>query len=263
MTALVPLKKAVDHFKLSYSKHQLPKMYKMRKILLLLIAFLPIIVNAQTEKSDLTLNNGTQDNQVKVMMRNGAVIMGNLKEFDPLDHITLIIAGVESKIPMSEVAYVDQKGSTDTNIANSENTIVNPKINHSAKDYKGFLMEKGNNVYVFCDNDKYGKKGADRLRSLLIQDGFWNVVDRMENAHFTINYGVTLRRGDKLLLSVSSWRTNELVYLAILRKLGVEDDDNHERYYAQELYDDYIVPFQKKIVNGKLAKSIVKKFTVE
>ena len=30
------------------------------------------------------------------------------------------------------------------------------------------------------------------------------------------------------------------------------------RYYAQELYDDYIVPFQDKISNGKLAKSIIK-----
>lgn len=235
----------------------------MRKILLLLIAFLPIIVNAQTEKSDLTLNDGTQDKQVKVMMRNGTVILGNLKEFDPLDHITLIIAGVEAKIPMSEVAYVDQKESANANNANSEKTIEqNPIINHSVKDYNGFLLEKGNNVYVYCDNDKYGKRGAERLRSLLIKDGFWNVVDRMEDAHFTINYGVTLRRGDKLLLSVSSWRAKELIYLAIQRKWEIEDEYAHERY-AQELYDDYVVPFQKKIANGKLAKSIVKKFTVE
>ena len=217
----------------------------MRKILLI-IAFLPLILNAQTEKSDVALQDGIQE-QVKVKMRNGTVFMGYLKEFDPLDHITLIIAGAESRIPMSEVAYVDQKESS------------KPGVDQV---YSGFLLEKGNNVYVYCDNEKYGKRGADRLKSLLIQDGFWNVVDRMENAHFTINYGVTLRRGDKLLLSVSSWRTNELIYLAIQRQWEIEVEYAHDRY-AQDLYHDYIVPFQKKIVNGKLAKSIVKKFTVE
>jgi hypothetical protein len=174
----------------------------------------------------------------------------------------LDIAGVESRIPMSEVAYVDQKESANTIIPKSENMMADPVVNHSIQDFKGFLLEKGNNVYVYCDNDKYGKRGVERLRSLLIKDGFWNVVDRMENAHFTINYGVTLRRGDKLLLSVSSWRTNELIYLAIQRKWDLEEECAHDRY-AQELYDDYIVPFQDKISNGKLAKSIIKKFVVE
>ena len=234
----------------------------MRKILLLLVAFLTLTANVQKAKSDVAIQDGAQGKQVKVTMRNGTVIVGNLKEFDPLNHITLFIAGVESRIPMSEVAYVDQKESANTIIPKSENMMVDPVVNHSIQDFKGFLLAQGNNVYVYCDNDKYGKRGAERLRSLLIKDGFWNVVDRMENAHFTINYGVTLRRGDKLLLSVSSWRTNELIYLAIQRKWDIEDEYVHDRY-AQDLYDDYIVPFQNKIINGKLAKSIIKKFVVE
>lgn len=233
----------------------------MRK-LLFLIAFLPSLINAQNGNSDITFKDDVQEKQVKVTMRNGTIIIGNLKEFDPLDHITLIYAGIESKIPMSEVAYVDQKESTRDNIAKTENTNSNPIINRSLENYKGFLLEKGNNVYVYCDNDKYGKRGADRLRSLLIKDRFWNVVDRMEDAHFTINYGVTLRGRDKLLLSVSSWRTNELIYLNVQRKWEIEDVYAHDAF-AQELYDDYVVPFQKKIDKGKLAKSIVKKFTIE
>ena len=74
----------------------------MRKILLLLVTFLALTANAQTAKSEVVIQDGTQSKQVKVTMRNGTVIMGNLKEFDPLNHIMLDIAGVESRIPARE-----------------------------------------------------------------------------------------------------------------------------------------------------------------
>lgn len=80
----------------------------MKKLLILLIAIIPIWSNAQTS-------------QVKVSLRNGTSIEGIVKEFDALDHITIIVGGVESTIPMSQVAYVSNIGEQ---TQQSSNTVI-------------------------------------------------------------------------------------------------------------------------------------------
>ena len=49
--------------------------------------------------------------EVKVTMKSGATITGELKELVATDHITLEIAGVESTISMSDVVSVEKIGS--------------------------------------------------------------------------------------------------------------------------------------------------------
>jgi small nuclear ribonucleoprotein (snRNP)-like protein len=51
-----------------------------------------------------------QTSDVKVSLRNGSIITGDLVEFDPLDHISLKIGNTNVTIPMTEVAYVDKPG---------------------------------------------------------------------------------------------------------------------------------------------------------
>ena len=51
-----------------------------------------------------------QADQVKVTMKSGTVITGELVELDALDHVTIEVAGIESVIPMSEVSSVDRLG---------------------------------------------------------------------------------------------------------------------------------------------------------
>lgn len=51
-----------------------------------------------------------QAEDVKVTMKSGSTITGELKELVATDHVTLIIAGVESVIPMNEVASVEKVG---------------------------------------------------------------------------------------------------------------------------------------------------------
>lgn len=194
-----------------------------------------------------------QDRQVAITLRNGTIIKGNLIGIDPANSVTLSIAGVETTMNMSEIAKID---------AIQDNNQVQPVITTSDIDnYRGFLLEKGNNVYVYYDNEQYGKRGAEKLKTLLKANGFWNVVDRMEDAHFTLNYGLKLSGRDQVLLSVSSWKTNNLVYLYVKRKWGVGRESNHD-IFALELYNDVILPFQKKIAEGKVSKVIKKKFTL-
>lgn len=59
--------------------------------------------------------------EVKVTMLNGATITGELKELIATDHITLIIAGVESVISMSEVASVEKPH----HIQQSKSSVIN------------------------------------------------------------------------------------------------------------------------------------------
>lgn len=55
--------------------------------------------------------------------------------------------------------------------------------------YSGLLYAKGNKVYVPFSSDKMAQRhGSLKLRSLLKEDGFWNVVDCEEEAHCIIEY---------------------------------------------------------------------------
>lgn len=66
----------------------------MKKFLLLLFAFLPLMVNAQ-KKSVVTLKNGTE-------------FVGIIKKIDPLDAMTIVIADVETTIKMTDVARIEE-----------------------------------------------------------------------------------------------------------------------------------------------------------
>lgn len=65
----------------------------MRRLIALLIIFNSLVASAQS-------------GHIKVSLRNGTTIEGEVKEFDALDHITIIVGSLETTIPMSEVAYV-------------------------------------------------------------------------------------------------------------------------------------------------------------
>lgn len=211
------------------------------------------------------LISSAQETQVKVTMRSGSVIIGNLKEFDPLDHVTIMIGEKETRIPMSEVAFLDQSGLSNNKPVNSEesNNIVHnsPSNNSNLQGFKGFILERGNNVFVYSDDKNTSKAGANEIKKLLNKDGFWHVVDDMSDAHFTINYIATFRKRDSAQLSISSWRTSNLVLLTVERPLQLELESTNIRE-ADEMYYNIIVPLQEKIANKKVSKNIKLKFTI-
>ena len=144
----------------------------MRKAIFLLFLFISLVASAQNSK-------------VKVSLRNGTAIEGEVKEFDALDHITIIVGGVETTIPMSQVAYVSNIGeqgqrASETTAGKSQGTtrIVEETKEDPLKDFKGFLLAKGNNVYVESSNSDrnenatYDKEAAKVIRAKLKNDGF-------------------------------------------------------------------------------------------
>lgn len=212
----------------------------------------------------------SQNSQVKVTLRNGSAIEGKVKEFDPLDHITIIVGGIETTIPMAQVAYVSnnqvQESMSETESKVEYEQVIAPD---PLADYKGFLLAAGNKVYVYCSNsdsgyevtnDEYTNAAKKVLESLLVSDGFWTVVDNMNEAHFTINYFVDTVGMDKTYLSLSSWRTHGSYQLG---RTGGSEAILDNKSNATLLYKKYIVPLQKKIINGKLSNKIKEEFTVK
>jgi len=200
-----------------------------------------------------------QSKRVKVAMRSGTELVGELKEFDALDHITLIIAGSESVIPMSEVAYVDQVSASET--TTRERVIVPEKVQTSdaLAGYKGFLLAKGNSVYVYSGSSKTEVAAAEVLKEYLKKDGFWKVVDDMHQAHFSINYLVNLRDSEKATLSVSSWRTNSA---EVLRSSKASESALENEEFVKDLYFKGVVPLEKKIEFGSLSVKLRDYFTI-
>ena len=220
----------------------------MRRLLFTcIITSLALCVNAQQSLSSVILKNGTE-------------LKGYIKSIDPSDALTMIISDKEVKIKMSEILQVNSAPANDSSLPNKSDVSHKERIIKYPYDplagYKGYLLEKGNNVYIF-----------------------WNVVDNMNEAHFTINYCIKKSNGngssyilnrtmyhvkdpDYVLLSVSSWRSNGSEFLKEY-KIDNPDSKRSNELLSNKMYYEVIVPFQKSIENGKLKKKIREKFVVK
>ena len=224
-----------------------------------------------------------QNGQSTVILKNGTVLKGYIKSIDPSDTLVIIISGKEVVVKMSEVAQVESSLPNESSQLDNRDNLGKERIIVMPDDplvgYKGFLLDKGNNVYVYGDDSEFEKIGVDELRKLLIMDGFWNVVDNMNEAHFTINYCIKKNDGswasyhvyntsyhkkepDVVLLSVSSWRSNGSEFLKQM-EIDNPDSKRSNELLSNKLYYEVIVPFQKKISNGKLNKKVRNKFLVK
>ena len=226
----------------------------MKKLLILLMLLLPLMANAQDKVSVVKLKNGTQ-------------LKGVIKSIDPTDAVVMDIAGVETSLKFDSVLSIEALDiNSQTPDTNKQFYVEKIPVEDPLKDYKGFLLGKGNNVYIHHSNSdenpnaKYDKEGAIVLRALLKKDGFWNVVDNMFDAHFVISYGVVTTKSDKANLSISSWRINKV---HILDSRGTNESVLKNNIVAQDFYHGPIKSLQKKIEKGKLSKKLIEDFTIK
>lgn len=60
-------------------------------------------------------------------------------------------------------------------------------------DYHGFLLDKGNCVYVAYNNNvDYEVAAVDAIKKAIKANGLWTVVDKPSQAHFVLQYNVCL-----------------------------------------------------------------------
>ena len=106
--------------------------------------------------------------------------------------------------------------------------------------YHGFLLQKGNVVYVEAGLEDYDEVGANRLRELLKEDGFWKLAYRKEQAHFIIRYRVITEGSDHI---DQYWLdTREGLPQNIKKRIHASYDINGGMYpiHANEDFEDNI-----------------------
>lgn len=135
------------------------------------------------------------------------------------------------------------------------------KVASNLAHYRGFLLEAGNNVYLSCMSSPkdvaYDEAAIDVLTRQIRRDGFWQIVENPEDAHFILNCDVNPNDG-KVSLSMSSELTGGKEELGSIK--GAEDETEY-RKLVWELYNKYVIPMQRKIEKGNVSKHTRKLFT--
>lgn len=225
----------------------------MRKLLLLFTLFISLTISAQEKQSIVKLKNGT-------------ALKGVIKSIDPTDAVVISIAGVETRLKFNSISSIEEVESNTAPTPEEKVEKVMVKVEDPLKEFKGFLLAKGNNVYVYYshsdgnDNVRYDRDAANVIKNNLKTDGFWNVVDNMNEAHFTINYCVNTDGRDKSILTISSWRTGKVQHL---KGTTSNESVGSNIIIAQHFYEEAIKPLQKKISMNKLPKKWVEDFTIK
>ena len=105
-----------------------------------------------------------QNSHVKVTLKSGAVIKGELKEFNPAEYVIVKVAGLESKILMDKVESVEELETTIKGISEVQEPFNTEQI--------------GN--YKITDNSQYPesfelKLDGQTIKMLLVRGGTFNM----------------------------------------------------------------------------------------
>lgn len=103
--------------------------------------------------------------EVKVTLKSGMVITGEMKEFAPTDHAIVVVAGFETKIPASEIVLVEQFD------ARKESSAQKQKEDDGKLQY---------GKYAITDSIDYPcsfvlKVGTEELTMILVRGGWFNM----------------------------------------------------------------------------------------
>lgn len=130
--------------------------------------------------------------------------------------------------------------------------------------YKGFLLDKGNVVYIPDAETEYEQMAVQYLRKRIASDGFWKLAVKKSQAHFLIVYEVELKGRDKVkqtyLQRMDPYTKKELAmlrssnlygdYLFGGRYIKTSENPNDNVEAAKKLYQ-YILDIQKNIDQKK------------
>ena len=129
-------------------------------------------------------------------------------------------------------------------------------------DYKGFLLAMGNNVYVDCvsvpEDKAYDEAALDVLNRQMKRTGFWKLVDKPEEAHFSIVCLANTQKKPSVTTAISSLVTGNNEVLGETK--GFEDVTSF-RKSVWELYNKCILPLMKKIEKDALPRRLRTLFT--
>ncbi len=173
---------------------------------------------------------------------------------------TPVVAAPVAAAPVVKKAVVEEKKAEPVKKAEPKPKKAVSKMNG----FKGFLLERGNKVYLMSISepvrDNYEHAALDVLRRQVERDGFWKITDNPDEAHFILAAMLNFEGKSKISLSIASElsKGNEE-----LGDINAPENLDDYRKTVWELYNKTIVTLQEKIDRNKVAKRIAKGFTVE
>ncbi len=228
-------------------------MNNMRLIAVILLCL--VALNCQSQNL-IQLLNGEEINAQQIISMRG-------------DLIVYKTGGTVFDINKSEVEYVlhAELGEIKINIDCENEDTVN------VENYTGFLLDKGNNVYIPVNSpNEYERSGADVLKRLIKQNGFWNIVNQLRAAHFVLEYKVSLTGLDRSYLIIKN-RSGCVLYNTLkpvcLRKskegsLPTNEDIDRNRHVSKQLYEKELRPiFDDKNNDSSILMQKMKIFEVK
>lgn len=119
-------------------------------------------------------------------------------------------------------------------------------------DFHGFLLDKGNNVFISSGEPDYEIAGAQELIKQITIDGFWTPVSQLNQAHFVIEYHVNLEGRDKAYITIHDPHNNLMCSKTWSK--GASESVRENREVARSLYLEALLPLQQLIEKGKSPK---------
>lgn len=109
-----------------------------------------------------------QSSKLKVTLKSGVVIVGEMVEFDPADHVTLKIAGKETKILMVDVKSVETDGT------------ATKEVDNTSKNNNNILSSGQSGYYEITDNNDYPENitftvAGQEITMVLVRGGSFNM----------------------------------------------------------------------------------------
>lgn len=154
-------------------------------------------------------------------------------------------------ISMFGDGFFTQAGSE--KISSVDNKISKPiDLEH----YKGFLMDIGNNVYVTSGAPTYEQAGAQEIIKQIIIDGYWHVVENIEDAHFIVEYHVNLEGRDKAYILLKVPNSNIVCNNISGGSKGSSESYRENKEVARSIYLNALAPLAKKIQQKNYPKNL-------
>lgn len=229
----------------------------MKKTLAL---FFLLLSSAVSFAQDVIIETSGSRTEAKILTINDAEI--SYKRFSNLNGPTYTkriekIARIEY-----ENGDVDDFGALAETEGNMFGDASLPDLDYDS--YKGFLLDKGNVVYIPDAETEYEQMAVQYLRKRIASDGFWKLAVKKSQAHFLIVYEVELKGRDKVkqtyLQRMDPYTKKELAmlrssnlygdYLFGGRYIKTSENPNDNVEAAKKLYQ-YILDIQKNIDQKK------------
>ncbi len=137
-------------------------------------------------------------------------------------------------------------------------------VSAKGPDNQGLLLKRGNTVCLeglsIPGDSAYNKAAADVLKRLTEQELFWEIVERPEDAHFSIVCLATLKGKPSVTIALSSQKTGK--YEVLGKAKGFKDVTEFRKCVCR-LYKKYVRPLKEQIESDRTPDRIKKDFTVK